>query len=216
GIEVPQDMVVRAWSYVHRHYLDEIVRDMRKEDCCWETVTLLSYVLSSYDEQCPGGVFTAQERQQMVAFSFRHWKEHSPLLKAMLAVVLHRAHRPADAKLVFDSVMDSSHTTPDEGTSWAPEDRAWLWYNDTIETHAYVLRALTEMRPDDARRHGLVQWLLLNKKMNHWDSTRGTAEVIYALVGYMEHEGELGQEEDATVAVGNLRRTFRFLPDRLT
>jgi uncharacterized protein YfaS (alpha-2-macroglobulin family) len=221
GIDVPQDMVVRAWSYVHRHYLDEMVRDMQREDCCWEMVTLLNYVLSSYEDtpgggrEWTGGVFTAAERKQMLAFSFKHWKEHSPLLKAMLAVALHRAHRDADAKLVFDSVMDSSRTTPDEGTSWAPEDRGWLWYNDTIETHAYALRALTEMRPDDARRHGLVQWLLLNKKLNHWDSTRSTAEVIYALVQYMEHEGELGKEEAATVTLGSLVRTFRFLPDRL-
>ena len=25
GVEVPQDMVVRAWGYMHRHYLDEVV-----------------------------------------------------------------------------------------------------------------------------------------------------------------------------------------------
>ncbi len=221
GIAVPQDMVVRAWGYMHRHYLDDMVRDMRKDDCCWETVTLLGYVLSNYEDRSPdgsswtGGVFTRKERQEMLAFSFRHWKQHSPLLKAMLALTLHRAGRAADAKLVFDSVMDSAKTTPDEGTFWAPEDRAWLWYNDTIETHAYALRALSELAPDDARRHGLVQWLLLNKKLNHWSSTRGTAEVIYALVGYLEHEGELGKEEDARVQVDGIRRLFRFLPDRV-
>ena len=32
---------------------------------------------------------------------------------------------------MLDSVMDSAKTTRDEGTFWAPEDRAWLWYNDT-------------------------------------------------------------------------------------
>jgi len=31
GVEVPQDMVVRAWAYMHRHYVDEVVRDMVKE-----------------------------------------------------------------------------------------------------------------------------------------------------------------------------------------
>ena len=42
--------------------------------------------------------------------------------------------------------------TKDEGTFWAPEDRAWLWYNDTIETHAFALRTLMELDPDDARQ----------------------------------------------------------------
>ena len=47
--------------------------------------------------------------------------------------------------------MDSAKTDRDLGTFWAPEDRAWLWYNDTIETHAFALRALTELEPDDDR-----------------------------------------------------------------
>jgi len=77
---------------------------------------------------------------------------------------------------VFESVMDSSRATRDEGTFWAPEERSWLWYNDTIESHAFALRTLTELSPRDARRDGLVQWLFLNKKLNHWKSTRATSE----------------------------------------
>jgi len=60
-----------------------------------------------------------------------------------------------------------------------------------------ALRTLGELEPEDGRRHGLVQWLLLNKKLNHWKSTRATAEVIYSLIHYLEHEGQLGQREDA-------------------
>jgi uncharacterized protein YfaS (alpha-2-macroglobulin family) len=221
GVEVPQDVVVRAWDYLHRHYVDDIVRDMRKNDCCWESVTFLNFVLSSYPEvgadgeSWTGGVFTDAERREMLDFSFEHWRRHSPLLKGQLALTLHRAGRTADAQLVWDSVMDSAKTTPDEGTHWAPEDRAWLWYNDTTETHAFALRTLSELAPKDARRHGLVQWLLLDKKLNHWKSTRATAEAIYALVNYLEAEGALGIKEEAHVQVADRQRTFRFLPDRI-
>ena len=215
GVDVPKDTVVRAWSYLHRHYLDELVRDMTRKDCCWELVTYLNFVLSSYpDASWTGGVFTGDDRKQMLDFSFRHWKQHSPRLKSYLALLLKRAGRDADAELVFDSVMDSAKTTRDEGTFWAPEDRAWLWYNDTIETHAFALRTLSELAPDDARRHGLVQWLLLNKKLSHWKSTRATAEVIYSLVHYLEREGTLGIREEATVTVGDRRETYTFEPDR--
>ena len=31
GVEVPRDMVVRAWSYMHRHYLDELTRATTEE-----------------------------------------------------------------------------------------------------------------------------------------------------------------------------------------
>jgi hypothetical protein len=76
--------------------------------------------------------------------------------------------------------MDSAKTTEELGTFWAQEDRSWLWYNDTIETHAFALRTLTELTPKDSRRDGLVQWLFLNKKLNQWKSTRATAEVLYS------------------------------------
>ncbi len=73
--------------------------------------------------------------------------------------------------------MDSAKTSPDQGTFWLPEERAWLFYWDRIETHALALRALSEIEPQDPRRHGLVTWLMLNKKLNQWSSTRATAEV---------------------------------------
>ncbi|MCH9650078.1 MAG: hypothetical protein K0U98_17710 [Deltaproteobacteria bacterium] len=217
GVEVPQPMVQQAWAYLHRHYVDTVARSMVDQDCCWEFVTFLGYVLSSYpDESWTGGVFTADDRQRMLSFSFRHWKRHSPLLKAYLALTLHRADRPADARLVFDSIMDSAKTTQDEGTFWAPEDRSWLWYNDTTETHAFALRALSELDPLDDRRHGLVHWLLLNKKLNHWQSTRATAEVLHSLVYYLDREGALGVREQATVAVGPRTETLVFEPNAYT
>jgi hypothetical protein len=82
--------------------------------------------------------------------SFKHWKQHSPYLKSQLALMLKRMERPRDTSLVFASVMNSARSTQDEGTFWAPEDRSWLWYNDTIETHAFALRTLMELEPGDA------------------------------------------------------------------
>ncbi|HKY21433.1 MAG TPA: alpha-2-macroglobulin family protein [Vicinamibacterales bacterium] len=217
GVEPPKDVVVRAWQYLHRHYLDEMVQDSVKDDCCWEFVTFMNYTLSNFpDASWTGEVFTDAERKAMLEFSFRHWKEHSSYLKGYLALTLHRMGRHADAMLVFDSLMDSAKSDVDLGTYWAPEDRSWLWYNDTIETHAFGLRALMELKPKDPRRDGMVQWLFLNKQLNHWKSTRATAEVIYSLVHYLQAEGALGAREAARVVVGGRTTDFAFEPDRYT
>ncbi len=196
GVEVPRDMVEKGWGYVAKHYREEL-RDMMKKDCCWETLTFVNYVASCYpDASWMGDALTAEERKEILAFSFKHWKEHSPYLKGYLALTLKRMDRPKDAQLVFESVMDSAKTNEEQGTFWAQEDRSWLWYNDTIETHAFALRTLTELTPKDPRRDGLVQWLFLNKKLNQWKSTRATAEVLYSLVHYLKAEGALGGRED--------------------
>ena len=210
-------MVERGWSYLARHYREEYANRMLKDDCCWEFLTFLNYAVSCYpDPSWVGNALTAEERKAILNHSFKHWKQHSPYLKGMLALTLKRMARPADAELVFSSVMDSAKTSQDQGTFWAPEDRAWLWYNDTIETHAFALKTLMELSPQDARKDGMVQWLFLNKKLNHWKSTRATAEVIYSLVHYLKREKALAAREDATVRVGGRTVQYVFEPDKYT
>jgi uncharacterized protein YfaS (alpha-2-macroglobulin family) len=216
-VDVPKDMVERGWQYLAAHFREERARRLMAEDCCWEWLTFLDYVASAYPD--PSWVNTAlgaDERQAILAFSFKHWRQHSPYLKGLLALTLKRAGRASDAKLVWASVMDSAQTKPDQGTFWAPEDRSWLWYNDTIESQAFALRALLELEPADPRKDGLALWLLLNKKLNQWKSTRATAEVIYSLVHYLKDESALGVRENAKVTVGGKVTEMVFEPDRYT
>lgn len=208
GIQVPEDMVERAWAYVLEWYRGQEKKD---DEGNRPLRVFLNYVASRHP-----GAFPAEERKRILDDSFAHWKELSGYLKVLLALTLHRMERPADAKLVFDAVLDLAKTTEEEGTFFASEKEAWLWYQDRIETHAFVLLAMTELAPEDPRRHGLVQWLFLNKQLNHWHSTKATAEVIYALVHYLEQEGQLGVRETATVRVAGQATTFTFEPDRFT
>ncbi len=218
GVEVPKPMIQKAWSYMHLHYIDEIVAHCMAHNGCWETITFINYVISNYpDESWGQDVFSASERATMLNFSFKHWREHSPYLKGYLALTLHRAKRNADAKLVWDSVMDSAKYSQDEGTHWAREDRSWLWYNDTIETHAFALRTLMELGSDNTKRDGLVQWIFLNKKLNHWQSTRATSEVIYSLAHYLTKTNQMGKREAAKVRIGSEKVIdLEFLPDQYT
>ena len=217
GVDVPKDMVAKGWGYLATHFRDEYAKRMAGDKCDWEWLTFLDYVATCYpDPSWMGDALTPAERASILAFSFKHWRQHSPYMKGLLALTLKRSGRPKDATLVWASVMDSAKTDRDLGTYWAPEDRSWLWYNDTIDTQAFALRTLMELDPSDSRRHGLVQWLFLNKKLNQWKSTRATAEVIYSLVWYLKKEGALGAREDVSVEAGGQKTTFAFEPDRYT
>lgn len=217
GVPIPKDMVTRAWKWLGAYFRQHDAQEWIKKDCCWEYLTFLNYVASAYpDPSWTAGGLSAQERGQILAHSWKHWKQHTPYLKAYLALTLKRAGREADARTVLASIMDTAKTSPDLGTYWQPEDRSWLWYNDTIESQAFILRALDEIDPKNAKTDGLVLWLFLNKKLNHWKSTRATAEVIYALAHHLKGEGSLGAPETASVAVGKVEKTFTFAPDVYT
>ncbi len=216
GAETPTDAIRNAWRFVGGETKQMIDRCIKKKTC-YASLTSINFILSSYKDKSVFQEYISQKlRKRMLNFSFEHWKKHPPYLKAMLALTLKRMNREDDAKLVFASIMDSSKEEKDLGVYWAPEDRSWLWYNDNIESHAFTLRTMMELTPKDKKRHGLVKWLFLNKKLNQWKSTRATAEVIYSLLHYLKDEDLLNNEQKISLSVGNIQKNYVFKPDAYT
>lgn len=216
GIEVPRDVVERGWAYLRQDLNEEFER--LKEDRgmreAYHEITWLNYILSIYpDLSWTAGAFSEEDRERMLATSLRFALQMPPRLRLYLAMTAQRAGRQKDAAWLLETVMESAKTTPEEGTFWLPEARAWLFYWDRIETHALALRAMSEVAPRDERRHGLVLWLMLNKKLNQWSSTRSTAEVLYSLVAYLKAEGQLGVREELELDFAGKKEQVVFAPE---
>ena len=215
GVDVPKPMAVNAWRFLAEKHVPDLKRCMKKVGC-WSSVTFLNYVLSMYpDASWYGHRISAEDRKLMLEYSFKHWQSYGPMLKAYLALTLKRMNRLKDARLVWESVLDGAKETENEGTYWAPEDRSWLWYNDTIESHAMAIRTTMELKPDTPKLDGMVLWLFLNKKLNHWKSTRATAEAIYALASYLRSTNQLGLREETRVEWAGQVKRYVFEPDEL-
>ncbi|MEM1178218.1 MAG: alpha-2-macroglobulin family protein, partial [Acidobacteriota bacterium] len=215
GLDVPKDMTVAGWRYLERYWREELGPRVEKtSDCCAPRLTFYAWLLWAFpDPSWTGDVFSEDDRRSILEQAAAHWRSLSPRLKGYLTLALVRAGEMERARLVWDSVMDSAKTEEDLGTFWAPEDQAWLWYNDTVESQAFALRVLMALDPDDPRRHGLVQWLLLDKKLGHWKSTRATAEAVYALAAFLSSEGTLGAEQRARVSAGPVVEDYVFRPE---
>ena len=113
-------------------------------------------------------------------------------MKAMIVVVLLLSGLHVTVRLRFIQLRRLGHAV-----------RAGYQYAGMADVSALTgdmsYARAAELEPDDGRRHGLVHWLLLNKKLNHWKSTRATAEVIYALVRYLSAEDALEARQAAQV-----------------
>jgi len=218
GVEVPKEPIRRAFRYMRSEGLGNDVEWCIAHDCCWEFITFLNYTMSNFkDPSFYDDSFPESLRKKMLDFSFRHWKDHSPYLKLQLAMTLKRMQREKDALLVHESVFDSARTTRDEGTSWAVEDKSWLWYNDTVETQAFALKELMEINPKDEKGEGLMVWLFLNKKLNHWKSTKATAEALYSILWYLKSKNAVAVREGVDVSFGSgEKKEFVYEPDKYT
>lgn len=208
GVPIPKSMVQKAWAYMHSYFLSSEFQSYFAGGTHLHFVTYLNYVLSQYpDESWGNNIFSKDDRNKMLNFSFKRWKDHSPYQKGILALTLKRSQRVKDAELVWSSVMDAAIYSEDEGTHLARENKSWLRYNDSIQTHAFALRTEMELgdnatKRNDTKRDGLVQWLFMNKKLNHWKSTRATTEVLFALVQYLKETKRMAQNESLEIKIG--------------
>jgi uncharacterized protein YfaS (alpha-2-macroglobulin family) len=59
------------------------------------------------------------------------------------------------------------------------------WADNTTEITAVVMKALVAYDPNDPLIPGVLQYFHTTKRGNHWDSTKDTACVLYALCDYL-------------------------------
>lgn len=218
GVDVPVENIRRAFNYLKNEGLKQDIQICIQKDVGLEFVTFLNYVLSNFDTPYYyEHDFPKSLREKMADFSFKHWKEHSPYLKLQLALTLKRMGRDRDALLVHESVFDSAVTRKDEGTFWMIEDKSWLWYNDTVETQAFALKEIMEINPKDQKSEGLLLWLFLNKKLNHWKSTKATSEALYSILSYLKSKGAIGVKESVKIKVGDtFEQELLYDPEKYT
>lgn len=216
GVAIPKNMVTQTWRYLGEYFKTKIRHHAAPESAGIDNalLALLVYAWSSYpDDTWTDGALSLADRKQALETLFKDWKKLSPFSKSHLALALKRAGRVADAELVFGSILDRIKYDDERGSYLSPEDRSWLWYNDTVETAAFMLRTIGELAPGHPKESGFVQWLFLNKQLSHWKSTKATAEAIYSLVHYLGRQKSLGVREVAEVRVGERHKTFTFESD---
>lgn len=78
----------------------------------------------------------------------------------------------------------------------------WNWYGSGIEAHAWYLKLLAAVKPQDPDTRGLVKYIVNNRKhATYWDSTRDTAYAIESIADYFKASGEDAPEMEVDVLV---------------
>ncbi len=76
----------------------------------------------------------------------------------------------------------------------------WNWYGSGIEAHAWYLKLLAAVKPQDPDTRGLVKYIVNNRKhATYWESTRDTAFAIESIADYFKASGEDAPEMEVDV-----------------
>jgi len=127
--------------------------------------------------------------QHSVALAFwldqakRHWLKLGSLQsQAHLAIALSRFDDPDTANRIMVSIKERAVNDEEMGMHWPAQQRSPWWFEAPIETQAAIIEAFDEVANDAAAVEDCKVWLLKQKQTQDWETTKATADAIYALL----------------------------------
>jgi len=90
-------------------------------------------------------------------------------------------------KDVSDKLMnylkETSADTKTQGVYWKQNLNDWGWFGSKVVNHAGALEAFSTLKPNDQKMiEDIKIWLITQKEVNSWGSSRGTSEVIFTIL----------------------------------
>lgn len=87
------------------------------------------------------------------------------------------------SKKFLTYLKETSTETETQGVYWKQNLNDWGWYSSKTVNHAGALEAFQKLTPQDENFiEEMKIWLITQKEVNSWGSSRGTAEVIFTIL----------------------------------
>ncbi len=131
---------------------------------------------------------TKVDKQYSEAFEFwmeqadAHWQNKGLMNQAMTALALHRFGEKSTAKVIIVSFNERALRNEELGMYWKENEAGWMWYNAPIETQALLIEAFDDVTGDSKSVEQMKVWLLKQKQVQDWKTTKATADACYALL----------------------------------
>ncbi|MCH7722833.1 MAG: hypothetical protein IIC76_05755 [Bacteroidetes bacterium] len=110
-----------------------------------------------------------------------YWLSNNKYMQGMIALALYRLYDAKTAKAIIKSIIENA-VFNDEMGMYFKEEWGWWWYQAPIETQALLIEAVDEIVKDQESVDLLKVWLLKQKQVQDWKTTKATAEACYALL----------------------------------
>ena len=200
GVRVPANVLSRGLAFLAKDIQE---RDDQRDLAVWEAFAL--------SRRARAGAEFPAKAKQVVAVVYKEREKLSPYGQALLALTLQALGQKEQARVVCRNLQNTATIDRANGTAtWKPRDTYWWhWYNNNVETVAWVLKAYAAVLLQSDIAPMLVKWLVNHKRGNAWRSTKETAMTVYALTDYIRLSNELAPDYTVTLALGDkVKRTF--------
>lgn len=188
GVNVRPDAVDRAVRFLQL----QLVEEENNPD-------MLAWMLHALAEAGSSSTFEEKYRKAL-------WEKRdslNPYTRAMFALSEHKRGDNAQGVAVLaDNLMNGISEDQDNGTAhWGEAGLYYRWSDGGIESTAFTIKALSNIKPDSAVLDPAVKWMSLNRRGARWSNTRDTAIAILGLADYLKASKELAPDYSYQVLV---------------
>ncbi|NOY06959.1 MAG: hypothetical protein GXO82_10100, partial [Chlorobi bacterium] len=179
-------MIDRALDYMDQHMYEDYKElkkrssfDPKKEYIGYIDIQYLyarSYYLDQPIDESYGEAVSFWKDQAR-----RFWVRKNLMMQGMIALSLHRFGDKKTPDAVIASLRERALQSDEMGMYWK-HSGSWWWYQAPIETQALLIEAFDEITGDRNAVEEMKIWLLKQKQVQDWKTTKATAEACYALL----------------------------------
>ncbi|TCI85355.1 alpha-2-macroglobulin [Tenacibaculum sp. M341] len=129
------------------------------------------------------------------------WNDFNLYAKGQIALTSFRNTNTTIANKILKSLEENSITSEELGMYWKENKSGWYWHQAPIETQALLIEAFSEVSKDTKTIDNLKIWLLKNKQVSRWKTTKATSDAVYALL--LQGTNWISSTEIVTVKIGD-------------
>lgn len=159
------------------------------------------YTRSFYVEQQPLSDTIKKVSKWYIETAKKDWLFYSLYEKGLAAITLNRFGEKDTAKKIIESLKETASNNEDWGMYWIANKAGWYWHKAPIETQALLIEAFAEVTNDKKAVDEMNVWLLKNKQVKHWPTTKATTEAVYALL--MQGTDWLSVKDNTVIKIGD-------------
>lgn len=135
--------------------------------------------------------------------SKKTWVQQNKYMQSMIALASYQNKDATTVSAILKSLKETAITNEEMGMYYKNNVRTWWWYERPVETQSLIIEAFEEAGKDTKTADDLRTWLLKNKQTNHWESTKATAEAVYALL--LRGSDWLTVTPDVAIQLGDIK-----------
>ncbi len=186
GVDVDPAAAIKSLAHLDQNVTQQyrsIKPEHRDRSHLTQRIALYLYGRSFFLKDQPIAAAHREAVDYWLAQSRKHWLGlGNRQSQAHLAIALKRFGDRSTAQGIMASIKERSVNDEEMGMFWPNDHNAWWWYHAPIESQAMMIEAFDEVMDDEQAVEDCKVWLIKQKQTQDWETTKATADAVYALL----------------------------------